>query len=376
MSTAVATSKATGTLPNLPLASWPLAPPPPGRLVKHQHRESNIYQIHVTAAVCIPLIVLFAAIRAYNKISVNRGRTWDDYTFMLASVCTIVYIGVVTALLDDGMFGFHIWDLVVGDLRNSSLLLVLIIEAVWGPFIWFIKLSVFLMYLQLFHPFPWARRMAWLGITVTGLFYFSVTVARIALCAPRGGDSYIEVFSTARCHSTKKVGLASGGFNVVSDVFLLALPVPCVWKLSLKRKQKMGVIAGFMTGISALISSILGLWFRVINDTEDDDTWNVTPIYIALVVEMACGLAFLVGPSIASVAKRHGRDISAYVKSINDDDGLRGRFIRMTSFGDESRTLDRQHRHGHKASADSDTRLRSTTTDSATIDEVSSQPKY
>ncbi|KAI4286863.1 MAG: hypothetical protein L6R35_003883 [Caloplaca aegaea] len=344
MSMTVAAFEATGTLPNLPIASWPLAPPPPGRLVSHRHRESNIHQIHVTAAVCIPLIVLFAAIRAYNKIGINRGRTWDDYTFMLASVCTIVYIGVVTALLDDGMFGFHIWDLVVGDLRNSSFLLVLIIEALWGPFIWFIKLSVFLMYLQLFHPFPWARRMAWLGITVTGLFYFSVTVARIALCAPRGGDSYIEAFSTARCHSTKKVGIASGSFNVVSDIFLLALPVPCVWKLSLKRKQKMGVIAGFMTGIS--------------------------------VVEMACGIAFLVGPSIASVAKRHRLDVSACVKRINDDDGLRGRFIRMTSFGGESRTLGKQHWHGHKASADSDTKLRSTTTDSATIDEVNSQPKY
>ncbi|KAI4176547.1 MAG: hypothetical protein LQ348_005968 [Seirophora lacunosa] len=345
MSTAPTTAAtSTGTGPNLPVESWPLVPPPPGRTVNRVHPESNACTVHVAAGVCIPLIVIFASIRLYNKVVINRGRTWDDYTFMLASVCAITYISLVVALLDHGPFGFHIWDLVVANIKNSSLLLALVLEGIYGPFIWLIKLSVLLMYLQLFHPFPWARRMAWLGIIVTALFYFSTTIAKFGLCAPRGRVSYIEAFSAPRCNNTKKLGLVTGYFNVLSDIYLLALPVPCVWKLSLKPKKKLGVIAGFMTGIS--------------------------------IAEMTCGLAFLCGPSIASIAKRHNEAIKAWVKRSIGDDRLQGKSVRLTRFGDDSTTSRKQHRHGHKASADSDTQLHTTTSDSATVDEISSQPKY
>ena len=40
-----------------------------------------------------------------------------------------------------------------------------------------------------------------------------------------------------------------GIFNVVSDFYLLILPIPVVWQLQMPSKRKIGVCAIFMTGI-------------------------------------------------------------------------------------------------------------------------------
>ncbi|KAI4115016.1 MAG: hypothetical protein LQ338_007924 [Usnochroma carphineum] len=249
MSTSAAESRPVGYLPTIPPGKQPLALPPPGQTANLEHPESNAIRVYVAASICIPLIVSFAGLRTYNKIYVNPGRALDDYTFMLATVCTIVYISLVIALLSKGLFGTHIWDLTLGDLRNTPFLLVLIIEALWGPTIWLIKLSVFLMYLSLFDVLTWFKRLIWAGIAVSGLLYFSTTVAKLALCAPRGSETYIMAFSTPHCDSTKKLGVASGIFNIISDVYLLVLPVPVVWGLRITNKRKkFGVLAGFMTG--------------------------------------------------------------------------------------------------------------------------------
>lgn len=239
-----------GYLPNLPPGRQPLTHPPPGRTANFEHSESNSIRGNVCAAVCMPVIVILATIRIYNKAYVKPGRTLDDYTFMLATVGALIYISLVIALLSKGFFGTHIWDLTVGDLRNSPFQLVLIIEVMWGPFVWLIKLSLFLMYLRLFEVLKWFKRLVWAGILCTGLFYISTSVAKIVLCAPRGGETYVIAFSKAQCGSTKQIGVVAGVFNIISDLYLLLIPMPAVWNLNTSKRNRLGILACFLTGIA------------------------------------------------------------------------------------------------------------------------------
>lgn len=51
-----------------------------------------------------------------------------------------------------------------------------------------------------------------------------------------------------RCGRDLTLGYVMAAFNVLSDFYLLAIPIPVVWKLQLPLRRKVGVIAVFMTG--------------------------------------------------------------------------------------------------------------------------------
>jgi len=69
------------------------------------------------------------------------------------------------------------------------------------------------------------------------------------LGSPRNGQNYLEVLSgPAGVHSTT-FGVVQGIFNVVSDFYLLVVPLPAVWGLQLPRKKRVEILAIFGTGL-------------------------------------------------------------------------------------------------------------------------------
>ncbi|KAL8766790.1 MAG: hypothetical protein Q9209_006529 [Squamulea sp. 1 TL-2023] len=256
----------------------PLALPPPGVTANFDHPAVNTWHVSITAAICIPLIVIFSLLRLYTQQYIYPSRTKADYTFMLAALWTIIYIGLLLALLDKGLFGRHIWELKLKDLTNTPFLLVLILEAIYGPFIWIIKLSLFFLYRQIFAPKQYLQYLIWGGIAVTGLFYWSSTVIAVALCAPRGNETYIMAFATARCGATKQLAVASGVFNVLSDLYLLVIPVPATLALHLPRRKKIGLLILFATGILAAVVAYFGRSHNENNDTEQGTFYQMTKL--------------------------------------------------------------------------------------------------
>lgn len=96
------------------------------------------------------------------------------------------------------------------------------------------------------------RYFAYGGVTFTGLFYLSASIALIVLCAPRDGQSitsYSLAITSRRCEPSKAISYSVGIFNVVTDFYLLILPLPAVWSLQLPIRQKIGVSAIFLTGL-------------------------------------------------------------------------------------------------------------------------------
>lgn len=71
----------------------------------------------------------------------------------------------------------------------------------------------------------------------------------IALCAPKAGQDYAETFRTERCRKSTVFGIVQGVFGIVSDLYLLVIPIPAVMGLQMPRRRKLGVIAIFMTGL-------------------------------------------------------------------------------------------------------------------------------
>ena len=71
-----------------------------------------------------------------------------------------------------------------------------------------------------------------------------------------------------------------GIVNLVAEVVLLILPLPCVAKLQINRRKKIGVMAMFLTGVFGTIFAVLSNYYRAQlfyfhqTSTGNDVTWT------------------------------------------------------------------------------------------------------
>ena len=87
-----------------------------------------------------------------------------------------------------------------------------------------------------------------------GLFYLSIMIALIVLCAPRTGygqADYLAAIAAASCsNGAQPISVVGGAGNIISDVFILILPLPAIWRLHLRTAKKIGITAIIMTGLA------------------------------------------------------------------------------------------------------------------------------
>ena len=84
---------------------------------------------------------------------------------------------------------------------------------------------------------------------MNGAFYVSAMIWILVACTPRRGSSYLESFASPRCSKMIDMSLMVGIFGVISDVYLLIIPIPAVLPLQLPTRQKVGVLTVFLTGL-------------------------------------------------------------------------------------------------------------------------------
>lgn len=127
----------------------------------------------------------------------------------------------------------------------------LVVEFTYGPCIWFVKLSLFVLYVQVFRPLRWLRYCAYAGVISTGLFYWVISTVYLAMCVPRDGTSELDYFmalASARCQNVAPLSIANGVVSLVSDLYLVILPLPAVWNLQMALHRKVALSAMFFTG--------------------------------------------------------------------------------------------------------------------------------
>lgn len=154
---------------------------------------------------------------------------------------------------------FNLWSEIISPFCQHSTKLTfsleqlsLVVEAVYGPFIWFIKLSLFFLYLEVFGLIKWLKWSAYAGIVLTGSFYFATLIIFMVLCEPTHGQTqfaYLSALASPKCTESRAVVLAQGIINVISDLYLIALPLPALWTLQMPLKRKLGVAAMISTGL-------------------------------------------------------------------------------------------------------------------------------
>ncbi|KAL8972881.1 MAG: hypothetical protein Q9183_000308 [Haloplaca sp. 2 TL-2023] len=192
------------------------------------------------------------------------------------------------------------------------------ISAFYGPTMFFTKLTLFILYYRLFNPSKIMRYLIYFGIGFNFLFY-TIYLFIYALMCPNTSER------AATCTGrVKDLGVATSAINVVSDFYILVIPLAAISGLQLRAKRKWGLIAIFFTGFLACLCSIISLHYRIVLSRSNDDVWNVSPVIIVGTVEFNIGIICSCLPTLPALFRR-SEFLSRYRKSkpsyIPDSDG-------------------------------------------------------
>lgn len=114
--------------------------------------------------------------------------------------------------------------------------------------VFFAKASILLLYLRIFSTSKALRISVHTGLFVMALFYTAmagVTIRSVIRCV--GLKSLTLQFCNT---ATGLVQLLNSVFNVVTDFFILILPMPHIMKLQLPNSRKIGLVAVFAAGLA------------------------------------------------------------------------------------------------------------------------------
>ncbi|KAK7961228.1 hypothetical protein PG988_012442 [Apiospora saccharicola] len=297
-----------GTMPMDPATlgqalGYPIQAPPPGVTPNFVNPDSTSYQVYATAAVCTPLMLVFASFRWGCKVLVKQK----------------------VILLDEGVsggaFGRHAWNILLGAFTKTQLILALLVEVLLPVGICLIKVSVLLLYLRIFRVLKWMRVISVISIVLIVLWHLALSVSFAAMCAPGTGDTqldFLAAFISQKCSDTRILVVLQGVGNVVTDIWLILLPLPAVWKLQMPFRRKLAVSSMFMVGIIALVASIVGLVYRTQYYTAGEDNIRlVVPLWITCMVEETAGIIICCSPMTTKVFHSVKQPVISWLSSIS-----------------------------------------------------------
>lgn len=125
----------------------------------------------------------------------------------------------------------------------------------YGLTIMVTKLSILMLYRRIFIPPRWGVFDIILRVLkcVVILFYVSTSIVKFAQCSPRPKIWNPQLPGT--CININDLLNTSGMFNFVTDVLILLIPVKAVWKLHMKKKKKLQIVAIFTVGAMYVVPS-------------------------------------------------------------------------------------------------------------------------
>ncbi|OCL02128.1 hypothetical protein AOQ84DRAFT_305275 [Glonium stellatum] len=196
------------------LVNVPALQPPPGQVSNFDNPPSRAYQARLVIYILLPLMIIHALLRVYTRLRTTRAIGVDDAQTLLKA--NLSYISAL-------MYQFVALT---------------------------IKTSILLLYQRLFVVSKSARYLIHFGIAAVVAFYISMIIASAVMCTPRRGEKWLSPVSTNRCAQPELIASSiQGVFGVVSDFYILTIPLLQVYGLHISMSQRIGLTAIFLTGL-------------------------------------------------------------------------------------------------------------------------------
>ena len=165
-----------------------------------------------------------------------------------------------------------------------------------------VKCCILLLYLRLFRIVRWFRWACWAILAAAIMYCIASVAVTIFQCRPliRAFDKTVP----GSCIDTAKFWYANAGFSIATDVIILLLPMPLVWKLEVPIAQKVALMAVFAIGVFVVITSCLRVTTLDILATTPDQTYDIANVMWTIVepnVAVVCACLPILRPFIVKI---------------------------------------------------------------------------
>ena len=110
-----------------------------------------------------------------------------------------------------------------------------------------IKSSIMMFYLRMFGSDRTLRKGVWIVMTITWLWVTSEVLGTFLMCRPINYNWDLTVKGT--CGSRTAGFVAAAALNTSTDLMVLILPMPIIWKLKLSTARKLSLMTLFSFGL-------------------------------------------------------------------------------------------------------------------------------
>lgn len=112
----------------------------------------------------------------------------------------------------------------------------------------FVKVTLLVLYLRIFHPSRCAQILIWVGIVFVVLFYVACSIGQFKLYLPQTRDPK-NIGSHEVIGALLDIFAVQGIIGIVTDLYVLFIPLYLIIGLTLPFIRKIGVCAIFLTGL-------------------------------------------------------------------------------------------------------------------------------
>ncbi|KAI1196094.1 hypothetical protein F5X97DRAFT_224956 [Nemania serpens] len=287
--------------------------------VKQEYFETPGHVI--AASIVVPVIdVLALAIRFHLRRRLKHGLKADDWLIFLATALTLgmgitLIYGVVhksiayrfevpEGLKHDPFAAATPQAALTGKIQLAVLLMLPLVLGL-------IKASFLAFYMRIFA----VNKRGWVHKFLLGMIWFIALWTTAFFFAQLFGcrlDFYAYWRSTndllTKCVQTKQLFLALSITDFITDVVLIIIPLPLIWKLNLSRRKKIAILLIFSLGAVSVAASLTRLIFtaKLVGDgfnPNDDPIFVITNGLYWGVVECSVGILAADLPTLQSIVR-------------------------------------------------------------------------
>jgi hypothetical protein len=113
----------------------------------------------------------------------------------------------------------------------------------------FIKVSFFILYLQLFKQMERLRVCIWIGLVFTACVYTGLGITMFYFHTPRPHETWLAHEESKYGQITTRLSVPQSVVGLVIDIYILVIPIIGITSTKMSTKRKLGVILVFLSGV-------------------------------------------------------------------------------------------------------------------------------
>ncbi|KAL2817986.1 hypothetical protein BDW59DRAFT_165692 [Aspergillus cavernicola] len=277
--------------------SSPFGDPPSGLDLSESHTARNNA---ITIALTV-LATVAVALRMITRVKVQKINFAADDWFIVASL--IPTYGILACTIVGGTYGLgkHVWIVPIDDItRVNQTHFAYVLIYVWA--IPLIKLSIIFFYRRIFGM----TSIMYLCAFLTLGYFVACTIAFTACCRPPSyyWTQFADPAGGHCVYDLYPFYIGNAAANVFTDLLILVVPIPLVWKLQMRRIQKILISGIFLLGSFVCIASIIRIYYMIPLDHNLDVTWIMADVYVWSSVEPCTGILCACLPTLQPLMRR------------------------------------------------------------------------